>query len=234
MADELDTTGDEQVEETDETAAAAAEPNPELEAIRTERDNLLKLVTSPDVAAMIKAKETGTQMQVIIGGAKEDEPAEEPFVLPEAAELDEMRPSQVLALALKAQQHGLPKALTEALEPIAAGLASLQEDRSSERKAKIKGEVDGLLTKYPDLPQYKDAIQTLAGDGKMSIAEAYMLARVRAGKSPLPAPKTSTVERPTQFIARALKSDTKPARTGARGYRQDLDEVMAGIEEVSV
>jgi len=189
----------------------------QLDAATEQNVRLTRIVSDPDVASLVEAKESKKGIKIIIG----DESAGEvpPEELPDAAELDDMPNSEFATVMLR---H-MGKVVSDNLESsgIVAKLTSVEESLSSTRKKDLEAQADSLVTKYPDLPKYKDDIVKLVETG-LSLEESYMVARVRKGDG---LPQATSTEKPTSVTVRKAPKE-QPARMGPRGFSADVAEVL--------
>ncbi len=187
--------------------------------------NLSKALGDPDVTALLDAKEKGHSVVLRTTGNEPEAP--DPDAMPDEPTLDTMTPSQLARTLLKQIPKMVRGSVEEALEPLGQKLDGLEAETQVEKTAKLKGEVDALVKKYPDLGDYKEEIKPLCKAG-LSIEEAYLVSRQRSGKG-LPVQRT-VVERPRAITVYRPKEHTKPAQ-GPRAFEKRLSEVLDNIQE---
>jgi hypothetical protein len=194
----------------------------QLDAQTTLAQRLMTQLNDPDVAAVVQAKAEKKSLRIAVGDVAVADPnAPEP--LPSAADIDEMTPSQLMALVAKQIRSSVAEAVTGEVAPLRAA-------ESERRKEKLTAEATELVERYPDFVDYGEAIKDLAGKG-LTLEQAYISARIGAGKGlPTPVVKEAPVssERPTSVEVRKEIRDA-PGRLGVRGFRQDLAEVANDV-----
>lgn len=206
-----------------DAAALQAELGKQTELV----NRLTALVADPDVAALLKAKEDGQGYRLVTGKEKPKEP-DGPAPLPPALDLDAMRPSEVVNLLLERLPAVVGKVIDDKTKPLVERVDAAEAERSAGRKAELARTVETLREKYPDFLEYREQIKRLAGSGQLTLEEAYVVSRMKAGKG-MPSAPTPT-ERPTGITVRTHTNDDKPARTGPRGFSQDLADVLDNTE----
>lgn len=225
---------DVEVDETDETDETRDDENteqaPEIKAaleraVTAERraQDLAALVGDPDVAALLKAKEDGQSITLRLGGERESEEEADMPELPADVDLDAMTPARLVRTLMTQLPAMVRSAVGESTAPVLEQLGGLQAERSQERQTKLAGEVKALVERYPDFPEYRDQIKKLCTENKLSLQDAYFVARLRSGRG-APTAVTST-ERPSTITIRRPKKES-PARHGSRGFADDLDDIM--------
>jgi len=235
MSDEIDEIDDDDADEGAEGAegtegAKAAEAEAEAaraksaaEALQAENTRLLKLVSDPDVAAVIQAKDANANLRIVVGEAGEDKD-DDP--LPEPADLDAMRGSQLLDVFTKASAKSVEAAMSTALGPLVEKVQELEGELGEARKARAKAQVAEFTKSFPDLPKHKKVVVDLTNKG-LSLREAYAVARLRSGDDLL-RPRSGS-ERPTTIRVPSSAKKTK-ARMGMRGFSQDLAEIIPEVD----
>ena len=216
-------------EEQTLSAADATALRAELATAQQRTEQLSALVGDPDVAAVLDAKNKGAGLVLRLGEQEGEDDESAAPKLPDALEIDAMSPSQTVAMILKQLPALLTHAVREPTSELSERLGALETERTTERKTKLKGDVEKLITRYPDFMTHKDTIEKLCSESGLTLNEAYIVARQRSGKG-FPEAAGAGSERPTAITVRTPKK-VAPARLGARGFKIDLREVLDGIEE---
>jgi hypothetical protein len=200
-----------------------------LDALEAENNSLKVLADDADVKAVLEAKKGGKSLRLVVGDGQQADDNAAP-ALPADSELDGMSGSALLKVVLSQVGTVVGKALEQS--PLAASVAESESERAEARKTQIKTELGTLVKKYPDFATYKKEVYELAKDRKVGLEEAYVIARMRAGKGLPTTGGSRSVERPTDIgLQQALDRFKKaPARAGRRGFQEDLAETLAGID----
>lgn len=219
--------GNEEVknEGTEETAGAEALKAAQAEAaqLKAQVERLMKVMADPDVTEIIKAKEAKQSVRLVVSGGEPAEPAEP--AMPDAVTMEGMGNAELVKLILDQMDARIAKVVEAS--PVAQSVAELTAERSRERVEELKRQAATLKEKYEDFPEYVKDVKELMKDGKTSMEEAYVLARLRAGKG-LPTAPTA-VERPSSLVVRE-KIKEAPARRGRRGFEQDLEDALRSLD----
>jgi hypothetical protein len=223
--DDLEHYGDagDTVDPTNAAAEPEAEPEPEPSPDTSAAD-LAALRADPDIAAVLAAKRSKRSLRITVGEEAPEETADDEPVVPDAAALNALDNAGLVGTLLDLLPRALRKDIRDAMSPVVA-------DLQKRRKTELSAEVKALSQRYPDLPEYKEAMVALAKQmPDLRPEEAYTLARLRAGKGhPQSAPaRRAGVERPTSAVVRQSGKRTA-ARPGPRGFSDDLREFLDNI-----
>ena len=206
------------------TAEDLAALQARLDASEEMTTRLTSIVSDPDVAAVVQAKDGKKALRIVVG----DEAAapEGPPALPSSVELDNMTNSQLVELMAGQVREAVTEGLSSS--DLSRRLGTLETESSEGRKARLLKEAQAVQSRHPDLGEHSEAVKKLATTGVLNLEESYMIARMRSGKG-LPVAPADT-ERPTTLTVRNAPEE-KPARMGAKGFAQDLAE---GMERITI
>lgn len=194
-----------------------------VDSLQKDSQALSKIITDPDVLALLEAKEKGVSVAVM---------RHEPITKePEDVDLNTLD-NQGLVKHLMGQMPGLLKsALTEAIDPIRAEIGSIKSVTTSTLQEREAAMATALSRKYPDVGKYKDAIEGIRKENpKASLEEAYIMARLRSGAG-LPQTGLVETERPTGVDVRVnRKDDGTDPKKGRVGWTEMLTDAVERLD----
>lgn len=209
----------------------------ELEGLREgnkAQQQLQALVSDPDVARIIQARQKGERVKLL----SEEELQRElelrsNDVKPEddldIDDDDDVKPSKLLELAERRASKALESKIDEKLSPILDTLKGLDGFVQNHQKSQVVDAVKAAREKHADFDQYKDKMLEISKENaNLSVDELYYLARVRSGTLDFNKPRKET-ERPSEMPNRTGKvQDRKsPLPPGRRGFNTLLEEALS-------
>jgi len=214
----------EEVEGHDDSEVTATEADTKLAEAEATITRLNAIVNDADVSALLSAKEEKKPIRIVIGDVTDEEDGEEEELAPlKGEDLDVMGNSQLADTLLKRVEQMVSRGLKGS--ELNSKLTLIEKEINSSKQEKLLTSAKALAEKYPDLMEHKAELVQLASSG-LNLEEAYLVSRMRKGKGlPVAKVQRTSAESPTSVIVRSSKK-VQPARAGARGFAQDLEEVL--------
>jgi hypothetical protein len=182
---------------------------------------LAELLSDPDIAAVIKARRAGQQIQI------QPRVAQAPAVEELAA--DETDPRKIADHMGRTLLSKIESVIDQKLAPrdqqIQSVLGILQQEGASRADAEVKKLSESQEDFEQMRPLMKQINQEIGGKG-VSIPELYALAKLRSGM-PLTRDTSTDTERPTMPAAPNGGPLGKKFAPGVVGQRQMLDEALS-------
>lgn len=190
-------------------------------SLQTSRDRLADSLADNDVVEILRAKEKGQNVRMVIGGEEKDKPSESDD------DIDGMVNTELKENIIAHLGGTIGDALKKALEPITKQIKGLEDGETTRRQGDLNLEVMEVRAEFPDLEKYKDKMNELrktTGD-KASIRDLYLLSRIQAGDG-MPIDKTGSEKPTTVTMAPVDKDKEKPDPKKKRDLGREFDTIL--------
>lgn len=166
---------------------------------------LQRLVSDPEIAAVLKAKREGKRVSVT---EVVDKPADEVEEVVAAKPGEESDP---VTETLNRISKVIDTKLTKALEPLTDRLSQIEGFAHNVNGERVSAKVQAAAAKFKDLPDFKDSMAELAKDNpNLDVEDLYFVAKSRAGK-------LKQVEQATFSEKPTNRPDTRSPKAPAKG-----------------
>ena len=220
---DINQTNEVDTESTDEIIDHESELQTRVASLESSQD-LMKLLSDPDVMKVIEAKQGGSKVTVSL-----EDLVKSPNVVDQVAELTKDMDSDDPQRDLLGQ---LAHLLDERLGPLADRIDAVENHARNGVKKDINAEVATARTKFSDFDAYKDMMVQLSEElPGLAVQELYVLAKTRKGDLDISNPATF-VEKPTQQSSTRRNTPSKPTnpRRGRRGRHEMLSEALERVD----
>lgn len=220
MIDDLSSLGQADGEATPEAAPAPAGPTLEqrlagVEQMARQQPQLNQMMSDPDFAALVAAKNRGEKVRVI-SGQQLEEPAE-PEKPIDWASLDQNQTAVEMNRQIEKRAREIARA---EVGPIAQRQKQIETEFTRQQDAQVAAEITRVQKKYPDFATYQNQMVALNNQvgGRLGPEELYILARQLSGKTPPAEERRQTEsERPNTSAARPPERAVAPVAQGGNG-----------------
>lgn len=189
----------------------------------------LQLLSDPDIAAVVRARQAGKQVKVEeVNETPEPEP--EVDITEGLAEDDPAR--QTLGKISKLINSKLSSKDSE-IEQLKSRVEQLQGVADAITARDVNDQLKATMSKYKDFTQYRDSMVQLSKQHPgLKVEDLYVLAKSRAGKLKMVEQATAT-ERPSSQPQRSASRRNTPAPKpppGRKGFDQILAEKLSNLD----
>ncbi len=198
----------------------------ELKKHENASEQLSSLIADPDVRNLLRAKQNGDPVQVLVGDEKDPDPDKK------GKNLDEMSRSELAEHIIQESAKASKEVIQEGLGPVNDTLASLNDDKQEARKTELAKEVTTTRKKFEDFNEYQEAIAGLhETNPTLTVEELYYVAKQRAGKD-ITEKVNPASEKPSSTAASPPKKKQrdKPVPPTSKGFSQILTEYQEGSD----
>ncbi len=195
-----------------------------------QNQQMLAMLSDPDIHAVIQAKRAGKAVKVMEAEAKAEEP--EPDLAEGIEDTDPVRPTLQKISTHIDKRVGARDAKIQELE---AKVAELSQVADTVRERDVNDQISKAQSKFKDFKDFRDPMVKLSGQFPgLSVEDLYVLAKSRSGKLKQVEQGTFT-ERPTAQPSRsslaARRNPAAPAPSpGKKGFEQILAKALKSAD----
>lgn len=192
------------------------------------KEALNRIISDPDVMAVLKAKQAGKPVRVVDAeeeAEQEPDPAEE--IVKGMAEDDPQK--DLLGKISQLIDAKLEKS-NKRFEEVESRLSETADVARAVKTEKVTNAVKAAREKFKDFDQYKDKMLALSEENpSLGVEDLYFVAKARAGKLRQVETVTES-EKPTSQPRRVAKPGTTPKRApGRAGFSEILRDSFSRI-----
>lgn len=189
------------------------------------------ILSDPDVAALIAAKQHGRKVKMV-----DDVPVEAPPEKEEVIDWDVLTGDQRAAKMLELVDKRARQLMRQEMQPLQQKNQQMEQYFTQQQMAEAVRTVEAAKKKYPDFEKFAPQISALHNEfqGRVGPEDLYLLARARNGKpAPAEEARTTASERPTHSAARppvrATPKEANQPALGRAGFAAALDRVLSNL-----
>lgn len=213
---------------TEQTPENSGTPTPEERLSQLEQNQVLtRILSDPDIRAVIEAKRQGKPVKVATDEKPEPEPEPEPSIVADLPEDDPVRQT------LERVEKLVATKLERQLGPVVQRLEGVEGLANEVQKRELREQINATKQKYPDFEQYKAKMLEISQtQPNLPVEELYVLAKLRSGKLDL-TNKATFSEKPTnqprERETRKRETD-QPRPRGRKGFNELLGEALRDLQ----